>query len=142
MIEIVLATCSSRDKFRSWLDGLINFRAVLNIITYETIMIISGMINATIRTTIVNALTVGRANLKGQITIPTIQVQAIIMKTGLLVILKCSVGYFTAYKRSKLMAVKLSIDVVPNAISNTKKNLNDGSEPFDKPEKKKANLSH
>lgn len=100
-------------------------------------MTISGMINATIRTTIVNALRVGRTNLKGQITIPTTQVQAIIMKTGLLVILKCSAGYFTAYKRSKLMAVKLSIDVVPNAISNNKKNLNNGSEPFDKPEKRK-----
>ena len=35
------------------------------------------------------------------------------------------------------MAVKLSIDVVPNAISNNKKNLNNGSEPFDKPEKRK-----
>ena len=137
IIEIVLATCSSRDKFRSWLDGLINFRAVLNIITYETIMTTKGMINAAIRTTIVNALRVGRANFKVQITIPTTQVQAIIMKTGLLVKLKCSVGYFTAYKRSKLMAVKLSIDVVPNAISNNKKNSNDGPVPFDKPEKKR-----
>ena len=104
-------------------------------------MTISGMINAAIRTTIVNALRV-RANRKVQITIPATHVQAIIIKTGLLVKLKCSVGYFTANKRSKLMAVKLSIDVVPNAISNNKKNLNDGPEPFDKPEKKKANLSH